>query len=187
MLERGNGVPSRARVLWANLSAQGARVRERWLTRPLAPCSQLKAHSREREIGSQDCYSNMVKQCLTMFCRETLKHNTFCSETLKYNTFCRKNLDSARWAKKRQIAVRAESTCYDTLLVNNMDLEMLAHLKIPKHKLSLWIVYWYTNTKLHKDRITQMHPTGLWSIEGEVLDAKPSVYFAHLTYGTLSF
>ena len=100
MLERGNGVPSRARVLWANLSAQGARVRERWLTRPLAPCSQLKAHSREREIGSQDCYSNMVKQCLTMFCRETLEYNTFCRETLKYNTFCRKNLDSALWAKK---------------------------------------------------------------------------------------
>ena len=101
MLERGNGVPSRARVLWANLSAQGARVRERWLTRPLAPCSQLKAHSREREIGSQDCYSNMVEQCLTMFCCETLEYDTFGRETLlKYDTFCRKNLDSALWAKK---------------------------------------------------------------------------------------
>ena len=116
MLERENGVPSRARVLWANLSAQGARVRERWLTRPLAPCSQLKAHSREREIGSQDCYSNMVKQCLTMFCRETLEYDTFCRETLKYDTFCRKNLDSALWAKKNgKFVVRADSTFYATL------------------------------------------------------------------------
>ena len=116
MLERGNGVPSRARVLWANLSAQGARVRERWLTRPLAPCSQLKAHSREREIGSQDCYSNMVEQCLTMFCCETLEYDTFCRETLKYDTFCRKNLDSALWAKRNgKFAVRADSTFYATL------------------------------------------------------------------------
>ena len=103
-----------ARVLWANLSAQGARVRERWLTRPLAPCSQLKAHSREREIGSQDCYSNMVEHCLTMFCRETLEYGTFCREALKYDTFCRKNIDSALWAKKWQIcgASRLHILCH---------------------------------------------------------------------------
>ena len=126
MLERRNGVPSRARVLWANLSAQGARVRERWLTRPLAPCSQLKAHSREREIGSQDCYSNMVKQCLTMFCRETLEYDTFCRETLKYDTFCRKNLDSALWAKK-MANLRCEPT---------------------PHFMPLWWKQWYSSNQL---------------------------------------
>ena len=83
-------------------SLSSGRTREREMAhKALGPLLTAQStFEREREIGSQDCYSNMVEQCLTMFCRETLEYDTFCRETLKYDTLCCKNLDSTLWVKK---------------------------------------------------------------------------------------
>ena len=52
----------------------------------------------ERDMGSQGSFTlcfSILQQCLTLYCRETLKCNTFCCKTLKYVTFCCENLDSS--------------------------------------------------------------------------------------------
>ena len=39
------------------------------------------------------CFS-ILQQCLTLFCRKTLKYNSFCRKMLNYDTFICENLDS---------------------------------------------------------------------------------------------